>query len=479
MIFIKPEKLLIASYKTPEFKTIAKRQLQFSSIYNSALSWTPLVPKTTNIEWGNIAQKATGAAVGALGSLIGIPHVAQIGQSIIGEAENYSVKSTYAVSAPNSYKTIPGVKYADFRARKFPTKKSGGGGGLATKRIDGTAATQRSLFGGKFKSAITSGLYAATSISPAGPYSIFNRETIYGMGDHDNPYAIRNDFTAQSHVATQWRSKKWQPTKNVLSKITPFRGDKVNVIDFSTRELKNAYQWLPKPTFLGDAAIFDKVGLTKDFIKFYFTGPKLHAGSAADTTDDIIVFRALINSLTDSFSGNWSETTFIGRGDPNWQYTGYSRDLSLDFTVFATDRDEMKPIWRKLNALAGYTAPTYTKDNIALVGPWMRITIGDLFIQQAVIIKSISYSLKDAESSWEINIEDDPQMMQAPHKVDINLTLTPITDWLPQKGGRFYSLAKSFESDGTPTPGNDDWLSGFNDNKVIEFKEEIDTGETE
>jgi hypothetical protein len=56
-------------------------------------------------------------------------------------------------------------------------------------------------------------------------------------------------------------------------------------------------------------------------------------------------------------------------------------------------------------------------------------------------------------------------MMQTPHKVDVNLTLTPITDWLPQKGGKFYSLAKRFDGkSGLPLPGNDNWLSDTKNN---------------
>jgi hypothetical protein len=136
--------------------------------------------------------------------------------------------------------------------------------------------------------------------------------------------------------------------------------------------------------------------------------------------------------------------------------------------VYATDRDEVKPIWRKLNALAGYTAPEYTKDNIALVAPWMRITIGDLFNQQAVLVNSVNYTLHSADTTWETNIEQDPQMMQTPHKVDVNLTLTPITDWLPQKGGKFYSLAKRFDGEsGLPLPGNDNWLSDTKNNAEL------------
>ena len=457
-----------------------------NTTYPNASQWTPLQAKTTNITLGSLAQKATGFAVGAIGSLSGIPQVAQIGQSFTNSSENYSPKSAYAVSALNALKSTNnvGIQYPDFRARKFPKDGVDTAIALSTKRVDGLAVSQRTLFdrsdAGNNKTAIRSGLYSATSISPYGAYSIFNLQTLYGWGDHDNPYALRNDFTAQSHVATQWditlKNKNgdnpayykgnWEPTKNLLSKATPFRGDKVNVIDFSQRELKDAYRWLPKPKIFGDASIFDKVGTTADLIKFFFTGPKLHAGNTTEE-DDIIVFRAVIGSISDSFNASWNGFQLIGRGDQNFQYGGFTRDISIDFTVYATDRDEVKPIWRKLNALAGYTAPEYT-DNIALVGPWMRITIGDLFNQQAVLVKSVNYTLHSADTTWETNIEQDPQMMQTPHKVDVNLTLTPITDWLPQKGGKFYSLAKRFDGEsGLPLPGNDNWLSDTKNNAEL------------
>ena len=454
--------------------------------------WSPLQAKTTNITLGSLAQKATGFAVGAIGSLSGIPQVAQIGQSFTNSSENYSPKSAYAVAALNAMKSTNniGIQYPDFRARKFPKAGAGTAAALSTKRVDGLAASLRTLLDktnpDSGKDSLRSGLYSATSISPYGAYSIFNLQTLYGWGDHDNLYALRNDFTAQSHVATQWipgtvtdstnksgqfaynqDPGSWAPTKNLLSKATPFRGDKVNVIDFSQQKLKDVYRWLPKPKIFGDVEILDKAGLTSDFIKFFFTGPKLNAGNE-DDTDDIIVFRAVINSISDSFNASWNGSQLIGRGDQNFQYGGFTRNIAIDFTVYATDRDEVKPIWRKLNALAGYTAPEYTKDNIALVAPWMRITIGDLFNQQAVLVNSVNYTLHSADTTWETNIEQDPQMMQTPHKVDVNLTLTPITDWLPQKGGKFYSLAKRFDGEsGLPLPGNDNWLSDTKNNAEL------------
>jgi hypothetical protein len=148
----------------------------------------------------------------------------------------------------------------------------------------------------------------------------------------------------------------------------------------------------------------------------------------------------------------------MGRADPNYHYAGYSRDMSLDFTVYATDRDELKPIYRKLNALAGYTAPDYSGTTIGFKGPWMRITVGDLYNQMPVIISSLSYTLGDTDTPWEINIEDDPSMMQVPLMVKVSITFNVIGDWLPQKGGQFYSLSKRFDEFGS-LPGNDNWLS--------------------
>jgi hypothetical protein len=156
----------------------------------------------------------------------------------------------------------------------------------------------------------------------------------------------------------------------------------------------------------------------------------------------------------------------IGRADPNYAYTGYTRDITLGFTVYATSRDEMKPIWRKLNALAGYTAPEYSSQTIGLKGPWMRITIGDLFYQQPAIITSLTYTLVDADTTWEINIEQDPTMMQLPHKVTVQIGFNLLTDSLPEKGGRFYSLAQKYTTDGIPKQGGHNWLSDFGTNDI-------------
>jgi hypothetical protein len=370
------------------------------------------------------------------------------------------------------------TKYKDFRSFK------GYAFSVDNVRLDGASATTRNVVNGDVKNSILSGVYAAASIVPGGAYTIFNLESIYGFGNHGEPAALRRDFTQRSQVATRWVKSKttsdgntangrWASTIDPTEVFTEFRGDKVNVIDFGTRSLKEIYRWKPKIfNFKNDSWVnkvtdfTDKTELTKDFIKFYFTGPTLSNGALGE--DDIIVFRATIDSFSDTHSPQWNSVQMIGRADPNYTYQGYSRDVSISFTTYATSRDEMKPIYRKLNALASYTAPDYGVDTIAMKGPWLRMTIGDLLVQQPVVINSLGYTFSDSDSTWEINVEDDVTMMQAPHKVSVQMGLHVITDYLPQLKGRMYTLAKSFNNDAEPIEGGDNWLSDFQGNKLNE-----------
>jgi hypothetical protein len=443
--------------------------------------WTPLSAQNTNITTKSTGKQLLGFAASAASSFVGIPQISQIANSFLDS----SLSATYSTLPLSKLYTPPFIKLSDFRSRISIDESTNLSAVdkvaalLTTRRLDGASSLLRGSYVG--------GAYAAASVTPIGPYSIFNLngngDTGYGWGDHDNPSALRNDFTVRSHVATRWvtgeldptsktRSKgKWAPTKNPIERVIPFRGDRVTVIDFSKRTEKQAYLWNPISLNGFDGAVgavLNALGLggtTQDFIKFYFTGPALRNGAPAGSDpDDIIVFRATLGSLSDSFQANWTPVNMIGRADPNYQYTGYSRDVSLDFTVYATDRDELKPIYRKLNALAGYMAPTYLKDSIAMQAPWMRLTIGDLFHQQPVILTSLDYTLVDQDTTWEINIEKDPTMMQVPHKVTVRCSFTMISDFLPQKGGRFYSLAKEYDTNGNPIAGNSNWLSDSLDN---------------
>lgn len=441
------------------------------------------VSNTGNVVPGSIWRRAVTNGFQGLASGIGNPMITQFTQPAIStiwkakiidnapDSRGENLDSPYSVMPFTRKKQLIDwniSKYKDFRAFKGLTFS------VDNIRLDGASAATRGAFNNDAGGTVVSALYAAASVVPGGAYTAFNLESVYGWGDQGNPDALRRDFTIRSNVATRWKTGatakdgKWVPTNNAIERATEFLGDKISVIDFGQRRLKDAYVWKPQ-WFAGEEKwskfnnFISETDLTRDFIKFYFTGPSLNAGNV-DGKDDIMVFRAIIDSFSDTHSPTWTAVPMIGRADPNYTYTGYSREVNLSFTIYATSRDEMKPIYRKLNALAGYTTPDYSVDSIAMKSPWMRMTIGDLLVQQPVIINSLAYTFIDADTTWEINVEQDPTMMQAPHKISVSLGLNVLTDWLPEKNGRFYSLAKSFSANGTPKEGGANWLGDFGTN---------------
>lgn len=459
------------------------------------INWTPSQYVHTNVNLNTTINNVLGLASVAAGSLLGIPQIGQVGAALINGFDD-TLSGTYRTLPLNKLtnKLFPGINiptpvlYPDFRSKLNISLDSEVGVGnqllsyAQSVRLDGFSAA--------FRGSIKAGIYSAAAATPIGPYSLFNLDGLgtsgYGWGEHDNRFASRKDFTMRSHVAKKWQpgvradrldspiadaaAGKFARTINPIELATPFRGDKVNVIDFGKRRLNDAYLWNPDRIFSAESILgvnLNPLGITQDFIKFYMTGPKLQAGNLLDQ-DDILVFRAVLTGLDDSFTANWSPVQMIGRADPNYIYTSYGRDMSISFTVYATDRDEMQPIYRKLNALAGYTAPTYNPESIAMEGPWMRLTVGDLLVQQPVVLTSVSYTYDVGDAPWEINIENDPNMMQVPFKVSVQMQFNVISDYLPQKGGRFYTLAKRFAgNEAQPITGDDNWLSDVKGNLNI------------
>jgi hypothetical protein len=172
-----------------------------------------------------------------------------------------------------------------------------------------------------------------------------------------------------------------------------------------------------------------------------------------------MIFRANIVGFSDTFSPEWNPINIMGRADKAYIYTGFDRSISFSFTVAATSRDEMKPMWTKLNYLSTYTMPNYTKSG-RMVGPFMRITIGNLFQNTPGFIESFSITVPD-ESTWEINLENDKNMLQLPMMAEVSVTFKVVGDYRPILKGRSYSLSHLGKDDSNDT----NWLRL--DNKTV------------
>ncbi len=156
----------------------------------------------------------------------------------------------------------------------------------------------------------------------------------------------------------------------------------------------------------------------EDIIPFEFN---IFSPGKAET---FLYFRAFLNSLNDNFSGNWNGTQYIGRAEQFYTYQGFSRDISFDFKIAAFSKQELNPLYRKLNLLVGTTAPTYTQQGEFMKGTLVSLTIGDYIYQQDGFISSINVSW-NTSYPWEIDLNDE-DIPKLPHLLDISVTFTPI-----------------------------------------------------
>jgi hypothetical protein len=178
---------------------------------------------------------------------------------------------------------------------------------------------------------------------------------------------------------------------------------------------------------------------TRDLVKFRIGA--INTDKPGNTV--WMVFRAYLKDFNDSFTANWNDIQYIGRGEKFYLYNGFTRQVTFNFRVAALSKQEMEPMYQKLNYLASNMMPDY-KDkaeasSTVMRGPFVKLTIGDYLNAQQGIITSLQYSIAD-DTPWEISL-DQPEggstMYDLPHIINVNVTFIPIgvnNGELPQKG---------------------------------------------
>ena len=138
-------------------------------------------------------------------------------------------------------------------------------------------------------------------------------------------------------------------------------------------------------------------------------------------------FRAFLDDLSDSYSGDWAGQRFVGRAEEFYTYQGFKRDLSFSFKVAAFTEAELKPLYLKLNLLAGTTAPSYGTAGTFMRGTLAEVTIGDYLSRLKGFFSGIDISWKK-EYPWEIDLYNQGVLM-VPHVLDVSCKFTPIHDF--------------------------------------------------
>ena len=183
----------------------------------------------------------------------------------------------------------------------------------------------------------------------------------------------------------------------------------------------------------------DGTNAARDLAKFYFE---------IITPDEkkFLHFRAHIDSIDDSYTGDWDSHQYVGRAEEFFTYKGFKRDISVGFKISAQSRAEMKPLYRKMVYLASATAPTYQTGGANFMrGTLARLTVGSYFSQIPGIITSVKYTW-NTDYMWEIamqnpenGIDDDQQ--ELPMTLDCSISFKPIHDFAPQTGLKHYFTA--------------------------------------
>jgi hypothetical protein len=151
-----------------------------------------------------------------------------------------------------------------------------------------------------------------------------------------------------------------------------------------------------------------------------------------------IQFRAFLDNITDSFSAEWKNERYVGRGENFYTYGGFDRKVSLGWTVAAQSKVELIPMYKKLSYLASICAPDYS-DSGYMRGNIVKLTIGGYFFEQPGIITGFSYDMNDDNATWEIGIDDeggrDPSVYELPHLIKVKgFNFIPIHTFTPSLG---------------------------------------------
>jgi hypothetical protein len=159
---------------------------------------------------------------------------------------------------------------------------------------------------------------------------------------------------------------------------------------------------------------------------------------------NFIHFRAFLDSFSDSYSGDWTSHKFLGRAEDFYTYSGFKRTLSLSWTVAAQSKEELIPMYKKLNYLASSLAPDYSGNGF-MKGNLIQLTVGGYLYEQVGWFGGINYELVN-DAPWEIGINDegenDPSVKELPHMIKVTgFTFTPIQNFVPSINQKYISLS--------------------------------------
>ena len=179
-----------------------------------------------------------------------------------------------------------------------------------------------------------------------------------------------------------------------------------------------------------------------DLIKFRIAAINPHD----DFKKTYIHFRAFLDSFNDTYSSDWEGFKYMGRSEQFYKYQGYTRQATFSWKIAAQSREELIPMYKKLNYLQSIMTGDYSKSGY-MEGNLVDLTIGGYFWEQPGFFTSLAITFPD-KATYEIGIPDNVEeaefntnqtigtskaVKELPHFLEVSATFTPIQKFVPRK----------------------------------------------
>lgn len=150
-------------------------------------------------------------------------------------------------------------------------------------------------------------------------------------------------------------------------------------------------------------------------------------------------FRAYMKDLTEAVNPQYTPYQYIGRIEKFINYTGVQREISFKLGVLAFSKDELDGVWRKINYLTGMAFP-YGFTGGIMQPNIVRLTIGNVYVNQPGYISSMNKNFNDHAESWEL---DSGKQVPIGASVDIKFTLIEKATKIAESP--FYGITEEME----------------------------------
>lgn len=246
---------------------------------------------------------------------------------------------------------------------------------------------------------------------------------------------FRNQLPLDSTARSDYRVNNLIRKYNVGNPGAPTARVRYNDVssDIGTDKVNQASPFYFNPNTIDPWTAGENAGLqVNDLIKFAFEcidndNPEFSVA---------LIFRAFLEgAITDTNQGDYSTFKYLGRGETFRTYQGFDRNISFTFKVFVQSRQEMLPLYQKLNQLVSQVYPDYSPNYNLMRGNVVRLTIGDYIHRTPGFIENVNITIDNTNTPWEIllNEFEEDDVRQLPHMVTVQCNFRPIMDILPRK----------------------------------------------